>query len=241
MKAPDYWGIMGFPVSHSLTPQIFQIVGDYVGFKDVETIFIEARNLEEVIKKTSEIKGNFWLSVTSPLKHQLHKEFSLEYVQEVGGINQITNFEGEWKGINTDGLGFIEAVKYTGMEIKNSILKMKGGGSTARSIAHQWAKCGGKLIIDEGRREIGIGTWNNSITDNSNPDISINFDILPGIVNNDDFVAEKYTMISYNENYNNDDFAIIMLVAQHLEAWKILFDDEFKEKLPSIEQILSKL
>jgi hypothetical protein len=48
-------------------------------------------------------------------------------------------------------------------------------------------------------------------------------------------------MISYNENYNNDDFAIIMLVAQHLEAWKILFDDEFGEKLPSIEQILSKL
>ena len=48
-------------------------------------------------------------------------------------------------------------------------------------------------------------------------------------------------MISYDENYNNDDFAIIMLVAQHLEAWKIMVSDDFKERLPSIKQVLSKL
>ncbi len=28
MKTPDYWGIAGYPVSHSLTPRLFAIVGE---------------------------------------------------------------------------------------------------------------------------------------------------------------------------------------------------------------------
>ena len=153
MKVPDYWGVVGFPIAHSLTPKIFQIVGEYMGFEGIKIVFIKAKNIEDFIRETNKIKGNFWLSVTSPLKHQLHKKFNLEYIREIGAINQITNYDGEWRGFNTDGLGFIKAVNYIGIDVNNSILKMKGGGSTARSIAYQWSKYGGKLIIERGRRE----------------------------------------------------------------------------------------
>jgi shikimate dehydrogenase len=241
MKAPDYWGVIGFPVTHSLTPKIFQIVGEYMGFDGIKAIFIEARDIEEFIKETNKIKGNFWLSVTSPLKHQLHKEFNLECIKEIGAINQIIKYEGKWRGFNTDGMGFVKAVEYIGIEPNNSVLKMKGGGSTARSIAYQWSKYGGKLIIERGRRDIGNGSWRKSITKNLNPDLSINFDVLPGINIDKNMINYKNYVISYDENYNNDDFAIIMLVAQHLEAWKIMVSDGFKERLPSIRQVLSKL
>ncbi len=241
MKVPDYWGVIGFPVTHSLTPKIFQIVGEHMGFEDIKVMFIEARNIEEFIKETNKIKGNFWLSVTSPLKHQLHKEFNLECIKEIGAVNQIINYEGEWIGFNTDGLGFVKAVEYIDIELNNSVLKMKGGGSTARSIAYQWSKCGGKLIIERGRRDIGNGSWKKSITKNLKPDLSINLDLLPGINIDKNMIPDKHYVISYDENYNNDDFAIIMLVAQHLEAWKIMVSDEFKESLPSIKQVLSRL
>ena len=29
MKTPAYWGIAGFPISHSLTPRLFEIVGEH--------------------------------------------------------------------------------------------------------------------------------------------------------------------------------------------------------------------
>ena len=241
MKVPDYWGVVGFPIAHSLTPKIFQIVGEHMGFGSIKIVFIKAKNIEDFIKETNKIKGNFWLSVTSPLKHQLHKKFNLEYIQEIGAINQIIHYDGEWRGFNTDGLGFIKAVNHIGIDVNNSILKMKGGGSTARSIAYQWSKYGGKLIIERGRRDIGNGPWEKSIIKDFNPDLSINFDILPGVKIDKNMILEKHYVISYGENYKNDDFAIIMLVAQHLEAWKIMVSDEFKERLPSIKQVLSRL
>ena len=241
MKVPEYWGVVGFPVAHSLTPKIFQIVGEYMGFETIKVMFIEARDIEEFIKETNKIKGNFWLSVTSPLKHQLHGEFNLECTKEIGAINQIINYEGEWRGFNTDGLGFIKAVEYIGFEVNDSVLQIKGGGSTARSVAYQWSKYGGKLIIERGRRDIGNGSWKKSITKNLNPDLSINFDVLPGINMDKNMIPDKHYVISYDENYNKDDFGIIMLVAQHLEAWKFMISDEFKERLPTIKQVLSKL
>ena len=156
-------------------------------------------------------------------------------------INQLTNFDGEWSGYDTDGLGFIEAVKYIGISVKDSILKIKGGGSTARSVAHQWSKYGGKLIFERGRRDIGNGPWDNSIIENIDPDLSVDFDILPGIKIDENTISDEYYVISYDENYNNNDFAIIMLVAQHLEAWKLIISDEFNTKIPTIRQVLSKL
>ena len=123
MKVPEYWGVIGFPVTHSLTPKIFQIVGEHIGFVATEVMFIEAKNIEEFMKETNQIKGNFWLSVTTPLKHQLHKKFNLEYIKEIGAINHIINYEGEWKAFNTDGLGFVKAVEYIDIEVKNSVLK----------------------------------------------------------------------------------------------------------------------
>ena len=241
MKVPEYWGIIGFPVEHSLTPELFRIVGDYMGIEGPETIFIEARNIEELTMKMDHLSGNFWLSVTSPLKHLLYKKFEIEDGNEIQAVNQITNIEGNFRGVNTDGLGFIEAIKYCGIEINDSVLKMKGGGSTARSIAYQWTKNGGKLIVVKGRRNLGMGPWSGSIINCNEFDISINFDSMPGTNNNGDILSKEYTTISYNRDYYREDFAIIMLVAQHLEAWKTLFLTENIGNIPSIDYILNKL
>lgn len=241
MKVPEYWGVVGFPVEHSLTPKLFNIVGEYMGIESPETIFIEARNIEELTMKIEHLSGTFWLSVTSPLKHLLYKKFEIEYDNEIQAINQITNIGGEFRGINTDGLGFIEAIKYYGIEINESILRMKGGGSTARSIAYHWTKNGGKIIIVKGRRELALGPWSESIISNDESDISINFDSIPGTNNNGDILSKEFTTISYNRDYYKEDFAIIMLVAQHLEAWKIFFLTENIGNFPSIDYVLNKL
>ena len=69
MKTPAYWGIAGFPITHSLTPRLFQIVGKFLGITDVISVFIEAENIEEFTTKIDQIEGDIWLSCTTPLKH----------------------------------------------------------------------------------------------------------------------------------------------------------------------------
>ena len=86
-----------------------------------------------------------------------------------------------------------------------------------------------------------MGPWSESIISNDESDISINFDSIPGTNNNGDILSKEFTTISYNRDYYKEDFAIIMLVAQHLEAWKIFFLPENIGNFPSIDYVLNKL
>ena len=47
--------------------------------------------------------------------------------------------------------------------------------------------------------------------------------------------------ISYGDGAKTDDFAVIMVAAQHLEAWKLLFAPERVDELPSLSLLLEKL
>jgi hypothetical protein len=47
--------------------------------------------------------------------------------------------------------------------------------------------------------------------------------------------------ISYNESSSKEDFAIIMLAAQHLEAWHSLFAPKDWKSIPDLEDVLAHL
>ena len=49
MEAPAYWGVAGQPISHSVTPKLFSIVGDAMGLVQAEQIFVEASGEEEFL------------------------------------------------------------------------------------------------------------------------------------------------------------------------------------------------
>ena len=236
MKTPAYWGVTGFPIAHSLTPRLFDIVGKYLGMADVITIFIEAETVEEFRKKIDQIEGDIWLSCTTPLKHSIHNYFAFGSENEVGSVNQLTRINGVWNTTNTDGTGFISACKSIGILPNKSILKLRGGGSTARSIAAAWAAEGGKIATIHGKRELANGPWDHSIITSDEAKISIDLD---NEVNTLD--AEHRVTISYNEKFSINDFAIIMLAAQHLEAWRKFYAPEKKEELPSLSFLLEKL
>ena len=53
--------------------------------------------------------------------------------------------------------------------------------------------------------------------------------------------AEYQVSISYDKDTSSDDFATIMVAAQHLEAWKTLYSPDRKNDLPSLSLLLEKL
>tara|TARA_B110000438_G_C15815716_1_gene651874 strand:+ start:61 stop:798 length:738 start_codon:yes stop_codon:yes gene_type:complete len=241
VKTPAYWGIMGFPIAHSLTPKLFKIVGNHLGIREVETVFLEVKSIEEFEDHISNLEGDIWLSCTTPIKHSISTYLEINTSEGVNAINQLIRNRGSWRGKNTDGLGFLAACRHIGINPTNSILKIRGGGSTARSITEAWAADGGKIVLQTGRREITSGPWNKAIIDSLEATIAIDLDTEAGGGKSAVMEAEHQVSISYDKDTNHNEFAVIMVAAQHLEAWKTLYTPERKEDLPSLSLLLEEL
>jgi len=104
-----------------------------------------------------------WLSLTSPLKHQLSSA-AMKFVdaaKDIDSVNALRWNTREWWVASTDGIGLVHVAQHRGVEIDGgAVLCLHGGGGAARSCAEAWAKAGGKLLWSGGRRELAEdGPW----------------------------------------------------------------------------------
>ena len=181
MGYPSFWGVAGYPISHSLTPRLFEIVGSALGFGGVKAVSLEARSAEEFLEKATELDGDLWISCTSPLKNSVCKKLGIEVLASLEAVNQVRRVAGQWEGVNTDGEGFVIACRHIGLNPEGRTLEIKGGGSTARSIALSWTECGGKLSLIQGRRFYLMAMDEINSEKGEVPDISIDTDSSPGM------------------------------------------------------------
>ncbi len=243
MSAPAYWGIAGYPIAHSLTPRLFTLVGGEVGL-DAQCVFVEAGSMAEFEGNIERLDGDLWLSCTAPLKHSPQARLGVSGPEGVNAVNQLKRIDGVWSGTSTDGVGFVAACRHIGVEPNGSILRMRGGGSAARAIAAAWAAEGGRIIPVEGRRALLSGPWDEAIIadgEGLEADLAIDLDAAAGGGDSVDLPAKRQVSISYGEDATSEDFAVIMVAAQHLEAWKRLYAPSIADELPSLGQILSEL
>ena len=240
MNGPAYWGIAGYPISHSLTPRLFELVGAKLGLT-AQSVYIEADSMDEFEKNLNNLQGDIWLSCTAPLKHSPQARLAVSGPEGVNAINQLKLQNGKWTGTSTDGVGFVAACRHTGIEPNGSILRMRGGGSAARAIAAAWAAEGGLIIPVEGRRPLISGPWDSAIISDGEADLAIDLDAAAGGGESAELSAKQQVSISYGEEASKNDFAVIMVAAQHLEAWKRIFAPERIEEIPSLDYILNQL
>ena len=240
MNGPAYWGIAGYPISHSLTPKLFEIVGAELGLK-AQSVYLEADSMDEFEANLQNLQGDIWLSCTAPLKHSPQARLAVSGPEGVNAINQLKRTNGVWSGTSTDGVGFVAACRHIGVEPNGSILRMRGGGSAARATAAAWAEEGGSVIPIEGRRPLIGGPWDSAIISDGEADLAIDLDAAAGGGESAELSAKQQVSISYGEDATVDDFAVIMVAAQHLEAWKRLFAPEIREEIPSLDDLLARL
>ena len=240
MNGPAYWGIAGYPISHSLTPRLFELVGAKLGLT-AQSVYIEADSMDEFETNLNNLQGDIWLSCTAPLKHSPQARLAVSGPEGVNAINQLKLQNGKWTGTSTDGVGFVAACRHTGVEPNGSILRMRGGGSAARAIAAAWAAEGGLIIPVEGRRPLISGPWDSAIISDGEADLAIDLDAAAGGGESAELSAKQQVSISYGEEASKNDFAVIMVAAQHLEAWKRIFAPERIEEIPSLGYVLNQL
>lgn len=132
----NIFGLMGFPLGHSLSPFIHNTIYKHLNINGVYTLFqIEESKLPDAFNalKVLNIKG---INITIP-----YKEKALSYLNEIsddalsiGAVNTIVNENGLLKGYNTDYIGFGKSLKVNDINIINKDIFVIGTGGAARSV-----------------------------------------------------------------------------------------------------------
>lgn len=142
-------GVIGNPIEHSISPQLHNTMIEKMNLDYTYSAF---RVREGEVGKALDgmralnIRG---FNVTIP-----HKITACDLCDEVdpfakkmGACNTLVNTKGIIKGYNTDGPGFIRALKYKGVEACGKKVAILGAGGAAAGVAMALADEGVKSIV----------------------------------------------------------------------------------------------
>jgi 3-dehydroquinate dehydratase/shikimate dehydrogenase len=143
-RQTEIMGIIGSPVSHSLSPHLHNASFKALGL-DAVFIPFEVRDAGEFIRRmahprTREIEWNLrGLSVTAPHKMAVieHLDWIDASAQEIGSVNTIVVEGNELRGYNTDAAGMLSPLREVGVSLRGARCAVIGAGGAARSAL--WA------------------------------------------------------------------------------------------------------
>lgn len=141
--------VIGYPVSHSLSPYLFARIAEETGIAlryGREEVRLE--ELPAFLQKARE-RGYDGFNVTMPLKSAaaaLSEEKAAEVVR-LGAANTLCIRDGKSVAYNTDGAGFLLALKSAGAVPDGKRALILGAGGAARAIALALAESGAEVRI----------------------------------------------------------------------------------------------
>ncbi|CAM3186623.1 shikimate dehydrogenase [Lactobacillus bombicola] len=141
-------GLMAYPIRHSMSPTMHNNAFAKLGLNYTYLCFeIGNDKLASAVDaiRTLDMRGS---NVSMPNKKEVIKYLDkLSPASEMcDAVNTIVNNQGVLTGYTTDGIGFVQALKAEGIEIKDKIITLTGAGGAATPIAVQSALDGAKEI-----------------------------------------------------------------------------------------------
>ncbi|MBE5940702.1 MAG: shikimate dehydrogenase [Lachnospiraceae bacterium] len=141
-------GLLGSPVSHSISPKMHNTAFSYHGIDYVYLCFdVDTTTLKDAVAaaKTFNMRG---FNLTMPNKNDVH--LYLDHISDAaklsGSVNTVVNENGILYGHNTDGMGYFEALKELSYDVKGQIITVLGDGGASRAICSQAALNGADTI-----------------------------------------------------------------------------------------------
>lgn len=141
------YGLIGLPVSHSVSPDMHNAAFEACGV-DAVYLPLPAADADDVVAFAGAI-GLKGASVTIPYKVPL-----LEHVQErddltrrVGALNTIKIEDGRWSARNTDVAGFLQPLLDRGVPLAGRRVAILGAGGSARGVAVALASKGAAITV----------------------------------------------------------------------------------------------
>ena len=142
---PQRLGIIGHPIGHSISPVFQQVALDAIGFDGVYEAWDVAPDGVGEFVAGLRAPGTLGINVTVP-----HKEAVIPFLDEVddwastaGAVNTIVNRDGRLTGHNTDGIGFLRALREgADFDPRGRDVLVLGAGGSARGVVYALARAG---------------------------------------------------------------------------------------------------
>lgn len=141
-------GLMGNPVSHTLSPLIHNTLAKVLDMHMVYVPFlVEPEQVEEAVKGAYAL-NLLGMNVTVPHKSAVISALQDldELADKIGAVNTLVRVEGGYKGYNTDMTGLYRALMTEGVNIKGEEILLLGAGGAARAVAFMCAFYGAKKV-----------------------------------------------------------------------------------------------
>lgn len=144
----QFYGIFGFPLSHTLSPRMQEAAFRAAGLKAFYLPFeLAHEEFRRVLRgrRTLVLDG---FNVTVPYKEEtlrLIDRVSPE-ARAIGAVNTVVKRGSRWVGFNTDGVGFIASLAEAGFRPRGRNVLILGAGGSARAVAYALAKNGARSI-----------------------------------------------------------------------------------------------
>ena len=150
----EIYGLVAGSIAHSVSPQMHNAAFKFHNLNAVYVPFA-VKNLEEFMRrmihpKTREIDWNLrGLSVTIPHKIEIMKylDFVDETATQIGAVNTVKMEGDKLLGFNTDAIGFIEPLKNSFGNLKNSHVAVFGAGGAARAVVYALKNEGANITV----------------------------------------------------------------------------------------------
>lgn len=141
------FGVLGDPVSHSLSPAMHNAAFRALGMDcEYHAFRVSPESLHDAIYGAHAL-GFGGLNLTIPLKEKaLEIVKPTELAKHIGAVNTV-DFKKGIVGHNTDGLGAKMALEGGGVRIRGKNVLLLGAGGAARAIAFQLASDGASVTI----------------------------------------------------------------------------------------------
>jgi len=147
--------LIGDPVSHSISPAMHNAAFKELGLDYIYLPFrVKPESLNDSLKGLRAL-GIAGFNVTIPHKVAIMPLLDKldPLAEKIGAVNTVLNNKGVLKGFNTDGPGFIAALKTSGIEPDGKKVVLLGAGGAARAIAFSLAESGAYISILNRRQE----------------------------------------------------------------------------------------
>jgi len=141
------FGLFGFPLSHSFSPNYFKQKFDKEQITDCQYLLFEYEHLEGIKKKMAIIPNLMGFNVTIPYKEKIIPFLDRidPIAAKVGAVNTVKIENGNWIGYNTDVIGFEKTlINFLDQYNKNPTLNalVLGNGGASKAITFVLKKLG---------------------------------------------------------------------------------------------------
>lgn len=240
LPSPPDWGLVGSPLGKFRANTLLErAVNVSMEHTEADSRLPNA-NLPEMDPEVHRFdEEEVWISLTSPLKHQLSGAAvrCIDNAMEIRSVNTLRWDGISWWAGSSDGPGMCMVADAFGQD-STKVLGITGGGGTARSVASAWSQNGGKIKQLGGKRLLDEeGPWNLC---KKSADFVINFDEDGGdlSVRYGKMEGDFDSRIEYLANNADGRW---LLCAQHLYSWASLWAPRYIDELPSLSLLMTRL